>query len=229
MEQLESPLYSEAELERWDREWLNYLLREYPQQLSPHTVYPYRPELPDDPLQTMNVSVGNDTFLQMYAPGSAIMGRKVMEFGCGCGNLGKLIAHYADSYLGLDCSRLALAVGRLVSPANAAYVHVNELGELGRMTATVDTWVSRFFWIHQNLAMGPRVIRIGQPLLKTGGRLYMDFFWPNPAEAVGFWRTDVWRKHSPDDLLDKESSARTARSAAKRAGTGGEKGHFLRS
>jgi SAM-dependent methyltransferase len=199
-------LYSEAEIERWDREWLNYLFREYQQQLSPYTAYPRHPELPDDPVQMMDVSMNDYSTLLAYAPGSAIRGKSVMEFGCGCGNLGKLLALYADSYLGVDCSRLALAVARLVSPPNAAYVHVNDRDGLARHGSSIDTMVSRFFWIHQNFETGRRVLRIVDPLLKPGACLYLDFFWPNPAEAVGFWRTDVFKIRSPQEELDGEPS-----------------------
>lgn len=204
---MESPTYSEADIERWDREWLSYLLREYPQQLSPYTAYPKRPELPENPLQTIDVSMDGWATLLVYAPGSAILDKHVMEFGCGCGNLGKLVACYARTYLGVDCSRLALAIARLVSPPNAAYLHVNQVEELALLSGTVDTLLSRFFWIHQNFETGRRVLRIVEPLLKSGGRLYLDFFWPNPKEAIGFWRTEVDRIRFPRDPLDEEPSA----------------------
>ena len=186
-------LYSEAEVERWDREWLNYLLLQYQEQLTPHSAYPHQPELSENPLETINAYMGNHATLLVYAPGSAIRDRWVMEFGCGCGNLGKLIARYVNTYVGVDCSGLALAIARLVSPKNTIYLHANDVEELARLHGKIDTLVSRFFWIHQNLETGRRVLRIVEPLLKSGGRVYLDFFWPNPLEAVGFWRTDVGR------------------------------------
>jgi SAM-dependent methyltransferase len=204
---MDSLIYSEAEVERWNREWLSYLLEQYPQQLSPYTAYPERPELPENPLQMIDVSMDGWATLLVYAQGSAIRDKQVMEFGCGCGNLGKLIACYARTYLGVDCSPLALAIARLVSPANATYLHVNQVDELARLSGTVDTLISRFFWIHQNFETGRRVLRIVEPLLKSGSRLYLDFFWPNPQEAVGFWRTAVDRVRSPRGPLDEESSA----------------------
>lgn len=211
--EMESLKYSEAEDERWNREWLNYLLREYPQQLTPYTAYPLRPELPENPVQMMDVSMDGWATLLVYAQGSMIREKRVMEFGCGCGNLGKLISCYAASYLGIDCSRLALGIARLVSPANATYLHPND-DELTALAGTVDTWLSRFFWIHQNFETGRRVLRIASPLLKSGGRMYLDFFWPNPQQAVGFWRTAVERVHSPRDPLDQEPSAMFQYSAA---------------
>lgn len=204
---MNTPAYSEAEIERWDREWSNYLVREYGHQLTPHTAYPGRPELPEDPLAMIDVSLGNWSTMLFYAPASAICDRSVMEFGCGCGNLGKLVARYARTYVGVDCSRLALAVARLVSPGNASYVHANDAEELARLQGAVDTLISRFFWIHQNFETGRRVLDLVAPVLKPGARLYLDFFWPNPAEAVGFWRTDVMHVLDPRGPLDAEPSA----------------------
>jgi len=204
---MESLIYSEKEVERWDREWLNYLLHEYPFQLTPYTAFSNRPELPEDPLAMIDVSLDAWATLMTYAPGSAIRDKSVMEFGCGCGNLGKLIARYTRTYLGVDCSRLALAVARLVSPSNTTYLHPNDVDELASRHGMVDTLVSRFFWIHQNFETGRRVLRIVEPLLKSGGRLYLDFFWPNPSEAIGFWRTKVDRIRAPQDPLDNEPSA----------------------
>jgi hypothetical protein len=208
------PIYSEAEIERWDREWLSYLGREYPQQLLPYTAFPKRPELPENPLDMIDVSMDGWATLLLYAPGSAIRDKHVMEFGCGCGNLGKLVACYARSYVGVDCSRLALAIARLVSPPNATYLHVNEGEQLGRLSGTCETLLSRFFWIHQNFKTGRRVLRVIEPLLKSGARLYLDFFWSNPKEAVGFWRTDVDRVLSPRGSVDQEPSAVFQYSAA---------------
>jgi hypothetical protein len=69
-----------------------------------------------------------------------------------------------------------------------------------------DTLVSRFFWIHQNFETGRRVLRIVEPLLKSGGRLYLDFFWPNPTKAAGIWRTNGARIRRPKGPLDREPS-----------------------
>jgi SAM-dependent methyltransferase len=199
--------YSEAEVERWDREWLNYIYHGYRVHFTPYTAYPDRPELPEDPLKVIQVCVGRETNLHVYAHGSAIQGKSIMEFGCGTGQLGRLISHYAANYLGVDCSRLALAIGPLVSPANATYLHVNQVEELARLRSTMDTLVSRFFWIHQNFETGRRVLRIVEPLLKPRGRLYLDFFWPNATEAWEGTFRDVWNVFSPGDPLSEHPSA----------------------
>jgi len=206
LERPSRPLSPEEQVERWDREWLSYLSREYPEQLRPYTTYPRRPELPNDPLRMIDVSLADHTSLAFYASGEAIRDRVVLEFGCGCGGLGKLVAGYARSYVGIDWSPLALSIARLVSPPNAVYLHPSQTDELNRLVGTADTLVSRFFWIHQNFETGRRVLSVAGPLLKPGALLYFDFFWPNPGEAVGFWRS-VDRLRSPDDTLDDEPSA----------------------
>jgi SAM-dependent methyltransferase len=116
--------------------------------------------------------------LLLYCPREAILGRRVMELGCGCGNLGKLLARYAASYLGIDFSTLALQVARLVSPDNCTYLHVRDVAAQRPWHATIDTVVSRHFWIHQNLEMGRHVLSFLADFLYPGGRLYADFYAP---------------------------------------------------
>ena len=105
--------------------------------------------------------------------------------GCGCGNLGKLLGRYAESYLGTDYSTLALKIARLVSPPNCAYVHVADRQGLSPFFGTIDTVVGRFFWIHQNLKLGRWNLEFLELFLKPGGRLYADFYWPNPEAEQG--------------------------------------------
>jgi SAM-dependent methyltransferase len=199
-------MYTDAEIERWDREWASYLVREYKFQLLPHTAYPEKPPLPDSCEGVFNLSLGAGPPLSLYCHGAAVRDKNVMEMGCGCGNLGKLIARYCRGYLGVDCSGLALAVARLVSPGNCVYLHGNQAEELRRFHGTIDTVVGRFFWIHQNFDTGRRVLEFLRPFLRRGGRVYMDFFWSDPAAAGERFR-DTWLTLSPRDALSAEPSA----------------------
>lgn len=165
---------------RWNHEWLRYLEREWPVQLTPHTAHPERPPLPEDPRALIDLSIGTAPPLSLYCDREAIEGRRLLEVGCGCGNLGKLISRYAESYLGVDYSTLALAIARLVSPSNATYVFAGDHAALRERFGTIDTAVGRFFWIHQNLELGRRVLELIEVLLAPGGRIYADFFWPDP-------------------------------------------------
>lgn len=168
---------SDDEIDRWNREWLDYLGREWAWQLAPHTAFPGSPPLPDDPLAMLEHRVAGWP-LSLYCHREALLGRRVMEVGCGCGNLGKLLGRYTAAYLGVDFSTLALQVARLVSPENCHYLHVRDVAAHRTWHGTIDTVVSRFFWIHQNHEMGRHVLAFLAEFLRSGGSLYADFYSP---------------------------------------------------
>lgn len=176
---------TEREVQRWNDEWLAYLRMEWPVQLSPYTDYPDTPPLPDPARALLNFQVRQGRPLSLYCDRDALEGRRVMEMGCGCGNLGKLLGRYVESYLGTDYSTLALKVARLVSPPNCEYVHVADRQGLAPFFGTIDTVVGRYFWIHQNLKLGRWNLEFLELFLKPGGRLYADFYWPDPAVEQG--------------------------------------------
>jgi len=176
---------TEREIQRWNDEWLAYLGREWEAQLTPWTAYPGKPPLPESALGMLDFRIPPGWPLSLYCRREDLAGRRVMEMGCGCGNLGKLIARYVDHYLGTDYSTLALQVARLVSPANCSYVHVADRAGLAPFFGTVDTVISRYFWIHQNFQLAGWNLEFLALFLKAGGRLYTDFYWPNPAVEQG--------------------------------------------
>ena len=176
---------TEREVERWNAEWFEYLKREWDRQLTPYTAFPARPPLPGSPLGMLHHTVGEGTGFALYADRDAVEGKRLMEMGCGCGNLGKLIARYAESYLGTDYSTLALEIARLVSPANCTYAHVADRAGLAPFFGRIDTVIGRYFWIHQNLKLGRWNLEFLELFLAPGGRLYADFYWPDPAVEQG--------------------------------------------
>lgn len=183
--------YSSAEIRGWEEKWTGYLLNEYEWQLAPYSRYPDTPPLPDNPADLIGLSLGWGPLLSLYCDKEAILGKSLMELGCGCGNLGKCLARYCSSFLGVDCSRIALGIARLVSPANCTYLHVNQHRELLRYCASVDTVVSRFFWIHQNIETSKRALRFLSYFLKPKGKIYMDFFMGAPDQADPGWDRKV--------------------------------------
>ncbi len=195
------------EIDRWNAEWIEYLKREWELQLTPHTDYPDRPPLPASPVALLKLHLGHGWPLALYADREALEGRRVMEMGCGCGNLGKLLGRYVESYLGTDYSTLALKVARLVSPPNCAYVHVADRVGLAPFLGTIDTVVGRFFWIHQNFQLGGWNLDFLARFLKPGGRLYADFYWPDSGveQAVVF---------TPDHALSRAYPSATFRYTA---------------
>ncbi|HKI06217.1 MAG TPA: class I SAM-dependent methyltransferase [Thermoanaerobaculia bacterium] len=193
-----SPLLESApeDVERWNGEWLAYLGREWPYQLTPYTQFPDKPPLPKDPDGLLDLSVGLGWKLGLYCDRDALEGRRVMELGCGCGNLGKQIARYVDTYLGVDFSTMALQIARLVSPPNCTYIHVSDREGLGYYRGYIETVISRHFWIHQNLEIARRNLEFLELFLRPGGRLYTDFFWPDP-------RAEQFVVLKPDEPLSK--------------------------
>jgi SAM-dependent methyltransferase len=171
---------TEREIQRWNGEWLEYLRQEWPWQLAPYTDYPDKPPLPGSPLEMLKLRFGYGWDLNLYCDREALEGKRVMEMGCGCGNMGKVLGRYVDAYLGTDYSTLALKVARLVSPPNCSYVHVADREGLAPFFGTIDTIVGRFFWIHQNLKLGRWNLEFMELFLKPGGLLYADFYWPSP-------------------------------------------------
>ncbi|WP_407910299.1 class I SAM-dependent methyltransferase [Lysobacter claricitrinus] len=187
---------SQQDVERWNDEWLSYLSREWQLQLTPYTELRDHPPLPADPLDLISLSLEPGWNLALYCDADALQGRHVMELGCGCGNLGKQLGRYVASYLGVDFSTMALQVARLVSPSNCTYVHVGDHRSLESHVGTVDTVVGRYFWIHQNFELGRQNLTFLERFLRPGGRLYADFFWPDPE-------AEHYVVLSPTDSLSK--------------------------
>lgn len=172
---------TEQDVDRWNKEWLDYLGREWRKQLMPHTELPHKPELPNDPLAMLDVITGPRAPLSIYCDREWLEDKAVMELGCGCGFLGKQLGRYVDSYLGVDFSTMALQIARLVSPENCTYVAASDATALDRHHGKIDTAVGRYFWIHQNFVMARRNLDLLEACVKPGGRIYADFFWPDPA------------------------------------------------
>ena len=187
---------TQAEIDRWNEEWIEYLGREWMHQFIPHDQLPQKPPLPDDPMDMLRLSVSPGWELGLYCDRDALEDKVVMEMGCGCGGLAKQVARYTRTYLGTDYSTLALMVARLVSPAICTYTHVGDRQGLHWFFGQIDTVVSRRFWIHHNMLQAGRNLDFLALFLKPGGRLYADFYWPNPA-------VEQFIVRSPDEPLSK--------------------------
>jgi SAM-dependent methyltransferase len=192
-----SPLAcSEADVARWNAEWLDYLSREWPYQLTPWTAFPPPPPLPPTARELLDLHARPGWELALYCDPEWLSGRRVMELGCGCGGLGKLLGGWVESYLGTDYSTLALQVARLVSPPRCTYLHVSDAAALAAHHGSVETVLGRYFWIHQNLELGRANLDFLTPFLAPGGRVYADFFCPDPAQEQFVVRR-------PDDPLSR--------------------------
>ena len=107
----------------------------------------------------------------------------VAEIGCGPGQLGKQLGHVVQHYLGIDFSKLALDIARILSPSTCDYVELRDTANLARYCDTRDTVIGRHFFIHQNRENATWVTRLASKLLRPGGLLVADYYYPNEEGA----------------------------------------------
>jgi 2-polyprenyl-3-methyl-5-hydroxy-6-metoxy-1,4-benzoquinol methylase len=179
--------------DRWDREWLAYFLTEDPRPfLLSHQALEIIDEVkgkkPAEVYHTRLVGtrdVNPFPALCVWIDGDHIVGKHVLEIGCGPGLLGKQVGKIAASYVGVDYSRLALHIARLTSPQYCSYYHLSELDQIIIHTGTIDTIVGRFFFIHQNYRNLLWILTLASTLLKPDGVISADFYMRNPAVPQG--------------------------------------------
>lgn len=183
---------SALETRRWDREWVHYLnLHGTSGYLLDHAQMQPIPDAIDRlgamfDEQVLAAQLFREMMpLQVWAPGAELVGKNVLEIGCGPGYLGKQLGYVARHYLGLDYSQLALCVARAVSPDRCTYLHLSEASQIQRYRGRIDTMVGRFFFIHQNFDNALWVLQLAHVLLRTGGHVHADFYQRDPAVEQG--------------------------------------------
>jgi SAM-dependent methyltransferase len=182
--------------DRWDHEWLHYFLTENPRPfLVGHqhltVIGKVQGKEPVDVYNTCLISVRGVEGLSslgalgIWVNGDDLIGKNILEIGCGPGFLGKQMGKIAGSYLGIDYSKLALHIARLTSPSNCSYYHLSDLSQIARHAGTIDTMVGRNFFIHQNYQNLLWLLELAHVLLKPGGLISADFYQGNPAIPQG--------------------------------------------
>jgi len=174
---------------RWDREWLQYLAeptnnpRVY---FVSHEGLKSISDLRDRTAEEVyNLHLfsedraGDLGPIRLWVNGNDIIGKKVLEIGCGAGFSGKQLSKFAAAYLGIDYSQLALQIARLTSPENCFFYHISDIDGIAAHKETVDLMVCRDFFIHQNYKTALTTVRLASGLLKPGGTLTADFFVEN--------------------------------------------------
>ena len=189
------PQVNSSDVDRWDREWMHYfatedriahlvesrklkLLRADLGELSERQVF-------DASLTGFKDGSGAMTALHVWVKGADLVGRRVLEIGCGCGWLGKQLGLVCEQYVGIDYSQVALAIARGNSPASCRYLHISEQQDIAALAGQMDLMVGREFFIHQNFDNARWVLGLGAFLLRPGGTISADFYMPNPKIRQG--------------------------------------------
>lgn len=177
--------------ERWDREWLHYFLE------SPPSVYfVSAPDLEviadirgkpalevyETPL-VRSKRLGQQGPLNVWLDGDLLVGKHILEIGCGPGYAGKQLGLIAGSYLGLDYSPLAIHIARLTAPPACTYDCIADLDRILAYAGTRDVMATRHFFIHQNYRNAVSLLTLAAILLKPGGVIGADFFLVNPERS----------------------------------------------
>lgn len=190
---------------RWDQEWLVYFLTEDPRPFFVNhekleIVTQLEGKSPAEVYQTiLTEEYGGRALwpLNIWIEGDHLVGKNILEIGCGPGLVGKQLSKVASSYLGLDYSLLALNIARLTSPANCTYYHLSEIDQILGHASNMDTMIGRNFFIHQNYQNLLWLLKLAYVLLKPGGRISADFYQGNPAIPQGVI-------HSAHNNLDEQ-------------------------
>jgi SAM-dependent methyltransferase len=164
--------------EAWNKQWLHDF-REWYGALYFYHYQEIQPVAALDGMEARDVygvqACSSMLPLWIWADGDDIVGKKLLEIGCGPGLLGKQLSFFCKDYVGMDQSTLAIDIARGVSPSHCHYYHATDDGLLDH-AGSVDTLVSRFFFIHQNFENALWVLRLARLLLKTSGVAWADFF-----------------------------------------------------
>jgi SAM-dependent methyltransferase len=169
---------------KWDREWLRYF-----QNARNYKDFFYDMSGPNYALAIARSDMAKFSETEMlaarpffqyplllWARGEEIADKTVLEIGCGPGLMGRILGRLAERYWGLDFSPLAISIARLTSPESCRYATLSDAETLNSIAGTIDTAVSRHFFIHQNMESAVWLMSLQRDLLKPGGVLIADFF-----------------------------------------------------
>ncbi len=168
---------------RWDKEWMRYLSNRkdhsfffydmdtsnYALNYSPHQIAEFGKR------EMYFTTLIKDVACRLWLPGSAVVGKRIVEMGCGPGVLGKIAGRFCSEYVGLDISQFALYIARLTCPQNCRYVHLSDISAIRAIAKTMDISVGRNFFIHHNYEDSLWILRFLKDLLKPGGIIHSDF------------------------------------------------------
>ncbi|WP_429817667.1 methyltransferase domain-containing protein [Ensifer sp. B1-9] len=173
---------------KWDREWCEYFQEPYAHKFFIHmrggdrNLWIDRDELRRySPRDFYFASAFGEYAFETWTAGADIVDKHILEVGCGPGAFGKAAAKIASFYTGIDYSPLALHVAKIVSPDNTAYLQLTNIDGIRKLESSIDTVVSRHFFIHQNAENVRWLLQLFYFALNANGKAVLDF-WLHPPE-----------------------------------------------
>lgn len=177
---------TEADVRRWDLEWIRYFRK-------PEAQTYFREHNDADPNLAVvrEATSGADRRQVFRAPGIVskklllwyeskdLLDKKVAEIGCGVGRVGRDVCSIVAEYVGLDYSELALYVATCVGAPNCSFVSLRNKERIAALRGSRDTVIFRNFFIHQPIENVAWLLELAHYLLKDGGVTVLDFYWPN--------------------------------------------------
>jgi len=194
---------------RWDKEWMRYFSAgkdywfyfydmssdHYALQISPKLIAKMSAE------EVFRAKFYKDIKGAVWAAGEDLVGKDVLEIGCGPGVFGRISGRFAKSYTGIDVSEFALSIARLTSPKTCRYFHLYDPAGLETLAKSVDIAVGRHFFIHHNYEDSLWLLRFLRDLVRDGGLIVADFF--SDIKTVDGAR----RRDAAADLSEQHPSA----------------------
>lgn len=169
---------------RWDKEWMRYFSagKDYWFYFYDMSSETYALRVGPGEIAKMSAhEVFTTKFIKdirggVWATGADLVGKDVLEIGCGPGVFGRLSGRFSKSYTGLDVSQFALSIARLTSPKKCRYFHLYDPASIETLAKSVDIAVGRHFFIHHNYEDCLWLLRFLRDLVRDGGLIIADFF-----------------------------------------------------
>jgi SAM-dependent methyltransferase len=170
---------------RWDKEWMRYLSmgKDYSAYFSDMDTQHYALQVSPEFVKNATASeMYNALFLhnvrgRVWASGADLVGKNVLELGCGPGMFGRISSRFVKSYTGLDVSPFALSIARLTSRAEVcSFLLLYEPNKIAPLVKSFDTAFGRHFFTHQNYESALWLLKLMRDLTVPGGLLIADFY-----------------------------------------------------